>query len=174
LVELLLCPSLLIQKLSERLERRRPGPPAQLAAAEWRVPPWFRLAEVWPVWPLQDSLWESSLPARLAFPSPPVPGLVRALLAPPAGPRLALVSPVQFPPGLAWLVWPLRALLVPLPVGSRLAPQRPERRQQQEQPPGLPELLPPERLAESPFLREPSWLYWLRICRVVPPRRRKE
>jgi hypothetical protein len=37
LVELLLCPSLLIQKLSERLEWRRPGPPAQLAAAEWRV-----------------------------------------------------------------------------------------------------------------------------------------
>src|ERR1019366_566288 len=37
LVELLLCPSLLIQKLSEQLEWRRPGPPAQLAAAAWRV-----------------------------------------------------------------------------------------------------------------------------------------
>jgi hypothetical protein len=94
LVELLLCPSLLIQKSSERLEWRRPGPPAQLAAAEWRVPPWFRLAEVWPVWPLQESLWESFLLARLAFPSPPVPGLVRALRVPPVGPRLALVSPV--------------------------------------------------------------------------------
>ena len=44
LVELLLCPSLLIQELSERLEWRRPGLPAQLAAAEWRVPVWFRLA----------------------------------------------------------------------------------------------------------------------------------
>ena len=49
LVELLLCPSLLIQKLSERLEWRRPGPPAQLAAAEWRVPARFRLAAVWRV-----------------------------------------------------------------------------------------------------------------------------
>ena len=37
LVELLLCPSLLIQKLSERLEWRRPEPPAQLAAVEWQV-----------------------------------------------------------------------------------------------------------------------------------------
>jgi len=87
----------------------------------------------------------------------------------PVRPRRELLPESPLPADLT-----IQLRRVPLPAESRLAPQRSERQQQQEQPPGLPELLPPERLAKSPFLREPSWLHWLRICRVVPPRRRKE